>query len=877
MKKWLAFIFLISFSISAQKGRYKMEMVPGKIIEEYTPEYLGMKRDLPENYTESMRAILAQAAAIKLDAATQTKTTAKIVLSYETPPPADVKAVFDKAAATWSTVFASDVTINVFVKWASLAANVLGSAGTTVNVRNFVGANRLNTFYPVALAEKMAHKNLNGTNPDIVATFNSDFTGWYIATDGMPTTSQIDLYSVVLHEIGHGLGFIGQVGVDNGKAGYGYPGIFDQFMVNTASQKLMDTVLFKNPSVALYTELTSNSANLSTPSILRANNEPAKLYTPSTFSAGSSIYHVDQVKYKVGDPDALMTPQIARGEITIDIGQIVTSAFKDFGWYSSNLIGEEYTDTEDQTLDKVFSVQVFSDTLWEESSLRLNLAINATEFTPISAFTKSGNTYSYTLPKSATPRNIKYYWSAAEKSGKKFVTPAEAPLIPGTRFGSFFEFNIAPDTTKPEVVYANPLKYIFTSQTLVQLPTLLAADNIGIDTIYMEYSINNGATIRKGFRKVAGLTFSYQNSFEFAAGLLKSGDIIKYKVIVKDKAKNTNTVTLPATGFYEFRAIGLQTAVNSYVQNFDTPPATDFYLKGFSFDQPLGFSSTGLHSAHPYEDGSEESYNGAGGSDKFTNNDAILLKPIIVKADTAKLVFDEIVLVEPGEAGEPFLNANGTVNRSFYDYVTVQASNDAGRNWFDFIDGWDANSASTWLGVYNSSTDAAGNSKASGTSVLFKKREINMLSSGKFKAGDQLIIRFRLHADVGAHGWGWAIENLNIQGAVAPPPPPPLILASEPLFTLLPELRVSPNPSARFVRVQLAVNSQLNSQVSAPDQEVRVGIVGAAGQWVQQENVLVKGGYLDKQIDISSLTAGVYYVQVNTNRNVYTKRIIVVR
>jgi hypothetical protein len=217
------------------------------------------------------------------------------------------------------------------------------------------------------------------------------------------------------------------------------------------------------------------------------------------------------------------------------------------------------------------------------------------------------------------------------------------------------------------------------------------------------------------------------------------------------------------------------------------------------------------------------------------------------------------------------------VNRSFYDYVTVQASNDAGRNWFDFIDGWDSNSASTWLGVYNSSTDAAGNSKAAGTSVLFKKREINMLSSGKFKTGDQLIIRFRLHADVGAHGWGWAIDNLNIQGAVAPPPPPPLILASEPLFTLLPELRVSPNPSSRFVRLQLALNSPFSSQVSASDEEVRVGIVGAAGQWVQQENVLVKGGYLDKQLDVSSLTAGVYYVQVNTNRNVYTKRIIVVR
>ncbi len=160
----LFILFLLTCTASfAQKGRYSMEMVPGKMIEEFTPEYRGLKRDLPEGYTENMRAILAQAAAIKLDASTQTKASANLVLTFETVPPADVKAVFEKAAATWSTVFSSDVPINVYVKWASLATNVLGSAGATVNVRNFVGANRLNTFYPIALAEKMAHKNLNGT------------------------------------------------------------------------------------------------------------------------------------------------------------------------------------------------------------------------------------------------------------------------------------------------------------------------------------------------------------------------------------------------------------------------------------------------------------------------------------------------------------------------------------------------------------------------------------------------------------------------------------------------------------------------------------------------------------------------------------------
>ncbi len=870
MRNYIVLFLMICTATFAQKGRYKMEMVPGVMIEEYTPEYLGMKRDLPEGYTENMRSILAQAAAIKLEATGQSKANANIVLTFETVPPADVKAVFEKAAATWSTVFSSDVPINVYVKWASLAANVLGSAGATVNVRNFVGANRLNTFYPIALAEKMSHKNLNGTNADITATFNSDFTAWYIGTDGMPGVNQIDLYSVVLHEMGHGLGFIGQVNVEKEEAGYGYPGIFDQYMINGANVALMDTTSFKNPSTALYTQITSGKINLSSPSILRNNGSVAKLYTPSTYTEGSSIYHVDQVKYKVGDENALMTPQIARGEITRTVGPIVTSAFNDFGWYSSNLIGDEYSDTEDQASDKVFSVKVYSDTLWNEASLRLYLAVNSNTFNAISTFTKSGNTYSYTLPKSTTARNIKYYWYAQEKSGKKFVTPAEAPTIAGTKFGSYFEFNIAPDTTKPEVVYSNSLKYIFTSQTSLPLPTLLAADNIGIDTVYMEYTINNGATIRKGFSKVAGSSFSYKNSFEFASGLLKAGDVIKYKIIVKDKAKITNTVTLPSTGTYDFTVIGLQSAVGNYKQSFDTPPTSDFYLKGFSFSKPAGFSNTGLHSAHPYADGTEESYNGAGGSDKFTNSDAVLLKPITVRSDTAKMYFDEVVLVEPGEKGESFLNSDGSVNRSFYDYVIVQASNDGGKNWFNLINGWDSNFSTNWLNAYNTGFDAAGNSTGVGSSALFKKREIDILSSGKFKAGDQLIFRFRLHADVGAHGWGWAIDNLNIQGPASGSSTvvAPLVLATEPV-SIAPELLISPNPSSRFVRVKLALGSQ--------DEEVRAGILGSQGQWVQQETLQVKGGMLDKQFDISTLAAGTYFVQVITSRNVYNKRIIVVR
>jgi hypothetical protein len=274
-----------------------------------------------------------------------------------------------------------------------------------------------------------------------------------------------------------------------------------------------------------------------------------------------------------------------------------------------------------------------------------------------------------------------------------------------------------------------------------------------------------------------------------------------------------------------------------------------------------------LHSAHPYADGTEESYNGAGGSDKFTNSDAVLLKPITVRADTSRIYFDEVVLVEPGETGASFLNSDGTVNRSFYDYVTVQASNDSGKNWYNLINGWDSNFSTTWLNAYNTGFDSKGNSTGVGSATLVKKREIDILSSGKFKAGDQLVFRFRLHADVGAHGWGWAIDNLNIQGSVAPPPPP-LVLAAEPT-SYSPELVVSPNPSSRMVNLRLALGSN--------EEKVIAGIVGSQGQWIQYESLQVKGSLLEKQFDISTLPAGTYYVQVITNRNVYNKRIIVVR
>ena len=882
--------FLLVFSLinGLHAQKLKMEMKPGEMVEEFTPEKSGIIRKLPDGYYDKTLAqILENASKKSLAINIPTVSTSEVIITYEVPPPANVKSVFEQAATTWANYLKSDVPIRIYVKWRPLATGILGSAGAYSSVRNFVGANKLNTWYPIALAEKMAHTNLNGTDSDIIATFNSDFPDWFIGTNGVPTNNQIDLYSVVLHEMGHGLGFIGQIQADVtsnstslATATYGYPGIFDQFIFDSKNKQLVDTLTYKKNSNELFKQIISDSLFFSSNAVLRNNsNASARLYAPKPtqrnptnpmgYIEGSSVYHVDQNTYPPGNLNALMTPQIARGEITAQLGPIVKGIFNDLGWYSSNIIDADLRDTEENQV--LFSAKVYSDTLWDEKSLKLMYSVDKSilSATPVTSFTKTGaNTYSYllSLPKSTANRKVSYYWTANELSGKKFTSPAEAPVIAGTKFGSYNEFVIGVDTVKPIVVYSNPLKYIFTSQTNIPLPNLLASDNLGIDTIYMEYAINGAALKGQGFKKLIGDTYSYSNAFSFLAGTLKSGDVIKYRIVVKDKAKITNLVNLPASGFYEFKVLGILASTKTYVSSFDQQPSADFYLKGFTFSQPTGFSSPSLSSDHPYADGIEESYDGGGGSDKFTNNDAVLLKPIIIRSDTAKIYFDEVALVEPGDQGEAFLNVDGTVNRNFFDYVIVQGSNDLGKTWANFTNGWDANSFSIWQNAWNSKTDKEGNSITLGSPSLLKKREIDMLASGKFKAGDQVIIRFRLHADVGAHGWGWWIDNLNIQGSSTISNP---ILAIEP-GTEIKDLIVSPNPTSGRLLVQMPLLADGNK-------EVNIVFSDMMGKLILSKKYQVTGDMFKEELELSALAQGTYLLQVQTGDKLISRKIVLIK
>jgi hypothetical protein len=157
---------------------------------------------------------------------------------------------FQHAADIWGATLNSSVPIRVDAAFVPLecTANsaVLGSAGANEIWSDFDNAPKPKTWYPSALAAKLA--GVDVTTPDqphIVARFNSRLglfddcmpgSGFYLGLDGKFGTG-MDLVTVLLHELGHGLGFLTFTDDETGAQIYGMPSVWDHFLVDNRTNK----------------------------------------------------------------------------------------------------------------------------------------------------------------------------------------------------------------------------------------------------------------------------------------------------------------------------------------------------------------------------------------------------------------------------------------------------------------------------------------------------------------------------------------------------------------------------------------------------------------------------------------------------------------
>ncbi len=128
--------------------------------------------------------------------------------------------LFNNAAAIWGAFLDSGVPTKVNAQFnvltpCSTSGGVLGSAGTAFTAANFPNAQFTNTDYHIALANKQNGTDLAGGADLINATFNTNVdnaclgvgTRFYYGLDNATPPLTVNLLVVLLHELGHGLGF----------------------------------------------------------------------------------------------------------------------------------------------------------------------------------------------------------------------------------------------------------------------------------------------------------------------------------------------------------------------------------------------------------------------------------------------------------------------------------------------------------------------------------------------------------------------------------------------------------------------------------------------------------------------------------------------
>ena len=375
------------------------------------------------------------------------------------------------------------------------------------------------------------------------------------------------------------------------------------------------------------------------------------------------------------------------------------------------------------------------------------------------------------------------------------------------------------DDEAPQISHIAP-DYLNIGDTELQLIAKVT-DNAILDSVTFEVNID-GVIEQIGLDAEAEI---YELNLQFAD--ITANSILEYRIIAVDSASSPNTSYLPETGAFKIPVAVLGEVKTTYFNDFNGT-TDDFIGSNYSIAQAPGFSDPAIQSLHPYSnapaDVSDLSY--------------LLKYPIKLNATGAYMRFDEVALVDP-----------------FGDRVVVEASKDNGINWFAVSDPYSARLHSEWISEFNLK-DSEGNSVGEGSAPLIRSQFVNLLSNSNISGGDEVLIRFTMKVDSKFNGWGWTIDNVDIQG-----PTTSVEDVSSASF------EVFPNPVANG-RLQIVGE---NGQFVKPT----LRVIDMLGHEVYTSELPVQGGKFDHTINLSGVKSGMYLVKVTSDEVQLVQRIIV--
>lgn len=250
---------------------------------------------------------------------------------------------FQFAADIWGVRLAGSVEIRVGAEFNPLPCDavsaVLGSAGPNSVIRDFINAPTAHTWFVQALANTLLGVDADPGEDDIGAEFNSRLgsfdclagSSWYLGLDGNPPPEQVDFVTIVLHELGHGLGFLELMNLKTGAKFLGLDDAFMRFLENSETGKLYPEMVDHERAEA------STAGNLLWAGIgVTSDGEwlvhgrdkqtgQMELYAPPQLEFGASVAHFSEEV----EPNELMEPFYTGPNHNVEL---TASLLADIGW-----------------------------------------------------------------------------------------------------------------------------------------------------------------------------------------------------------------------------------------------------------------------------------------------------------------------------------------------------------------------------------------------------------------------------------------------------------------------------------------------------------------------------------------------------------------